>query len=195
MRQLPIFILIFLFFGCSVAKKNQKALNRVEADINLLNHAGNKWAKLNPCYPDTVRIGKTITVIDSSYAKENIDALNNTIAYLFSVISSNQNVNVDSLIEVTRKDVEKNCKPKTIYVYRTDTLPADRREIEFLEQKVADTKLENAVLKGEVAQQELQIDELKAEKRKTMWWTIGGGLLALIIIGFLAYILLKGRGK
>lgn len=56
------FLLGFLLSGCSEAKKNAKALNRVETDVTLLNHAWGKGSELWPCSNDTVHSTKSDTV-------------------------------------------------------------------------------------------------------------------------------------
>lgn len=50
-----IFILLSIsFFGCSVARRDQRALNRVEANVNLLNTVFSLGLALHPCANDTV---------------------------------------------------------------------------------------------------------------------------------------------
>lgn len=192
LQLISAILLSFFLFSCNsskrIEKKDQKAVWRVKANINLLNDVGNEWQKLNPCYPDTIRIGKVITVIDSSYAKENIEALNNTIA---AILNNYPNQNIDSLKQAIKKEVEKNCKPKTVYEYRTDTLPRDKRfenalkdRIEFLNNQVSNLQGQNAQLKTENGVQ-------KKELNKTRWWAIGGSIFLLLLIAGLVYLLFK----
>lgn len=186
-------LLAFFLFSCNSAKKiekkDQQAVWRVKANINLLNDVGNEWQKLNPCYPDTIRIGKVITVIDSSYAKENIDRLNDAIASILENYPVTQNI--DSLKTAIRKQVEKECKPRTIDNSRVDTLPRDKRfenslkdRVEFLNNQVSNLQGQNAQLKTENGAQ-------KKELNKTRWWGIGASVFLLLLIAGLVYLLFK----
>jgi len=183
-----VFFSVMLVFGCSVTKQNQKAVNRVKADINLLNDVGGAWALLNPCIPDQPKPGKTITIIDSSFAKENIDFLNGIIDSLLDKNCPTENI--DSLRNAIRKEVAKNCQPVVINHYRVDTVP-DKRAI-----KQAETALQTANLiiskqEGEKSQLQAQNSDLKKENKNKTWWLIGISVFAVLAIGGLTFLLFK----
>jgi len=188
MKNLFAILLACFLFSCSTNRENQRAVNRVKADINLLNDVGNSWQQLHPCYPDTIRIGKVITVVDSSYAKESIEALNNTIA---SLLSNYPNQNIDSLKEAIRKEVEKNCRPRTVYEYRTDTLPRDKRFENSLKDRIE--YLNNSVSNqaGQITQLQTDKSDLKKENKNKTWWLIGVSVFSFLLTGGLTYLLLK----
>lgn len=181
-------IICLLLFSCSVAKKDQRALNRVEADINLLNHAGNKWVQLNPCYPDTVRVGNTVTVIDSSGKTEAVSRLNRRIDELLN----RPNPNIDSIRQVIKKEVEKECKPVTIYKNRTDTI-RDKRNEDLLRNELTTERLTSAKMEGQIMGYLNENSELKSDVKKQRWWTIGISALAVVIIAGLIVLLFKRK--
>lgn len=167
--------------SCSVAKKDQKAVNRVKADINLLNDVGGAWVKLNPCIPDTLRTGKTITIIDSSFSDEKVESLNKVIDSLLDKNCPTENI--DSLRKSIKKELDKGCKPAIVYKNRTDTIP-DKRAEQILSNQVSN-------LTGQITQLKSDNSELKKESKARLFWAIGIGLLGLIIIGLLIYLLFK----
>lgn len=185
-------LIAVLLFSCNPSKrierKNNQALRRVEANIDLLNTAGIQWLKLNPCYPDTIREGKVITIIDSSSAKESIDSLNDFITY---VLNNYNNKNIDSLKLAITKEVEKRCKPVITYKFKTDTLPPDKRAIEILQNQLVTSQLTVSNLTGKLSEKTNQINELNKSKKKTLWWSVGGGIISLLIIVSLTYLLFK----
>ena len=101
------------------------------------------------------------------------------------------NQNIDSLKQAIKKEVEKKCKPKTVYEYRTDTLPRDKRfenslkdRIEFLNNNVSN-------LEGQNAQLETDKSELKKESKNKTWWLIGVSVFSFLLTGGLTYLLFK----
>ena len=101
------------------------------------------------------------------------------------------NQNIDSLKEAIRKEVENKCKPKTVYEYRTDTLPRDKRfenslkdRIEFLNNNVSN-------LQGQNAQLEKDKSELKKENKNKQWWLYGGSVFFILLTGGLTYLLFR----
>lgn len=191
-QLISVILMACFLFSCNTSKrierKDQEALYRVEAKIKLLNHAGNEWQKLNPCYPDTIRIGKVVTVIDSSYAKENIESLNNIIA---AILSSYPNQNIDSLKEAIRKEVEAKCKPKTVYEHRVDTLPRDKRFENSLRDRIEYLNNQTSNLEGQNTQLEKDKSELKKENKTLQWWLIGVSVFSFLLTGGLTYLLFK----
>lgn len=188
MKSLLLLLLTFFLYSCNTTKKGQRALKMVEADIDLLTHAGEKYIKLNPCQPDTIKIGLVITRIDSSYGQRNIEALNNTIDSILNSYTKDKGINIDSLRYAIKKEVEKNCKPKTIYERRVDTI-RDKRQEEILRNKIQAKENEVNKLQGENSQQKTQISEEKKANTKKSFIIAG---LGLVILGLIYFII---RGK
>ena len=78
-----LFILIFIV-GCSIAKKDNKAVERVEAKVSLLNKVGAAWEKIHPMIPQISQVyihdTTTITlppkvIVDHGRVKAIVDSL------------------------------------------------------------------------------------------------------------------------
>ena len=148
-------IICLLLFGCSVAKKDQRALNRVKADINLLNDAGQQWAQLNPCKIDTLVQFKPGT----------------------PVIRYNTLYQVDT---VFRKDTVVITKTRTVEKEINNT---DTQRIYVTDNRL-ERQLTTALAKaeGSIIEKDKQLKELKSESTKKTWWLIGAGVLIVGLI-------------
>src|SRR5574337_1944491 len=100
-NQLNILLYIIICsstFSCSVAKKNIRAVNRVKADVNLLNDVGDVWQKLNPCkinipiqyiYGGRVIVYDTLNTVDTIVNTEtNVQTVYKTVSKLVKQIDT-----------------------------------------------------------------------------------------------------------
>ena len=78
-----IFMLLFMV-GCSVIKQDNKAVERVEAKVSLLNKVGAAWEKIHPMIPQVSQVyihdTTTITlppkvIVDHNRMKVVVDSL------------------------------------------------------------------------------------------------------------------------
>ncbi len=83
-----IFLIVMLMPGCSEAKKDQKAINRVNANINLQEPVVNQWLKAHPqdttthiivSEPKIIQVPVIKLVKDTSGTKKSLDSLLATI--------------------------------------------------------------------------------------------------------------------
>ena len=162
---LVIFPACFLF-SCSISKKNQRAVNRVKADINLLNDVGNSWQQLHPCVVDTVHEfinGKEVIRYDT------LDFSHIDTVY-----------NVDTQTKTIYRTIEKVVKKvDTLKVYVID----NRAE------RIAQNDLSNA--QGQITQLQTDKSELKKESKNKTWWLIGVSVFSFLLTGGLTYLLFK----
>lgn len=166
MKLISVFILAALLFSCSISKKNQKAVNRVKADINLLNDVGNSWQQLHPCVVDTIHEfinGKEIIRYDT------LDFSHIDTVY-----------NVDTQTKIIYRTVDK-------YITKVDTLKV--YVIDNRAERLAQNDLSKS--QGQNAQLEKDKSELKKELSKTRWWGIGGSVFLLLVIAGLVYHIIK----
>lgn len=162
---LSIFLAAFLF-SCSIAKKNQRAVNRVKADINLLNDVGDAWQKLHPCQIDTI--------IQFKDGKEIISYDTLEISHTDTVYKDNTKIVTD-------------YKTVVKYVNKTDTI--FRIQTDKRAEQIALDKINN--LEGQNAQLKTENSGLKKESRNRLFWLIGISLFAFFAIGGLTYLLFK----
>lgn len=188
--QLILVILAACFlFSCNTAKhiekKDQKYVGYILSKPVLTDQIYKIGLALHPVMPSNPIYvpGKTVTVIDSSFAKENIDRLNDIIADILNNYPVTQNI--DSIRQAIKKEVERNCKPRIIDNSTTDTL------------KIADPKLLDAINrdlafeKGKSAEKDKRATQLEAANNKTRWWLIGISVFSLLAITGLTYLIFK----
>lgn len=181
MKKIISIIAIFSLLGCA-ATKDRKALGRVLTSQELTNQVGKVWLASHPCVTvaPIVTEGKTVTVIDSTYSKDEIDKLNSIIDSLWLNTPDNP-INVDSL----RKELLKACKPTKTIITRVDTL----REPDL--QLLNISNQEKAALQGELNATQKQASELQKSSTKKTWWIVGISIAAILIIAGLTYLLFK----
>ncbi|HEY8690569.1 MAG TPA: hypothetical protein VIM07_15135 [Chitinophagaceae bacterium] len=144
-------------FSCSISKKNQRAVNRVKADINLLNDVGNSWQLLHPCQIDTIiqfKNGKEIVRYDT------LDNSHTDTVY-----------NTDAQTKTIYKTVVK-------YVNKTDTIfriQTDKRAEQIALDKVT-------FLEGQTVELKLQKKDLVKSCHIKLIWIIAEGLVILLLI-------------
>ena len=163
MKTLVILLSILLLNSCKVTK-DTRAVNRVKADINLLNDVGPQWAKLNPCTVDTIREfinGKEVVRYDTLF-----------------------NERVDTVYKDNTQTVYKTIVK---YINKTDTLKV--YVIDNRAERVAVDQLNNS--QGQVTQLKADNAQLKKESKARLWWLIGVGVIGFLAIVFLVYLLLK----
>lgn len=163
MKLIYLSLAILLFNSCKVTK-DTRALNRVKADINLLNDAGNAWQKLNPCTVDTIREfinGKEVIRYDTLF-NESVDT-----------------VYKDNLQTVYKTIIK--------YVNKTDTLKV--YVIDNRAERIASDQLNKA--QGQITQLKADNAQLKKESKARLWWLIGISVIGSLSIGFLVYILIR----
>lgn len=163
MKLIYLSLVILLFNSCKVTK-DTRAVNRVKADINLLNDAGAQWSKLNPCTVDTIREfinGKEVIRYDTLY-NESVDTVYND-------------------------DIKTVYKTVVKYVNKTDTLKV--YVIDNRAERLAAGQLNKA--QGQITQLQNDNSGLKKESKIRLWWSIGIGAISLLTIGFLVYLLIK----
>lgn len=172
---LAILLAVFLF-SCSVIEKSRdnKALARIYSRTDLSTQAYTVLEKQHPCINTITEYikGKDSIIIDSSYSSTNIIFLNNYIDSLQKEIIKNpsQQINIDSL----KKEIEKKCNPKTVYVYRTDSIRWEDKKA--LNEAIADVNTKQ----GEIIQLNTQVNDLKTTNKKKLFWIFGlGGFICL----------------
>lgn len=148
--------------SCSVAKKDKKAVNRVKADINLLNDAGNSWQQLHPCTIDTVvqfKDGKEIVRYDT----------------LFSQVADTV---LDPVTQI--KTVYKNVIK---YVNKTDTLityVTDNRALRLSQDEIINQQ-------GQIVQLKADNTTTSRKSANKTWFLVA----AVAVILFLSFLLIK----
>lgn len=185
MRNILILVVVASLFlvGCSAArelKKDNNALLRVYGKPELLNKAYSLWLSNNPIVniPPTIIHGKDSVV----YIKDTVivDHVRDSLIQIAC-----PTLNLDSLKKAL-------TKTNTVIHYLHDTIPViDTSCVRLYNIKVA----ENSYLTGQSNVKDKQLDDNKATIKKYRLITILGGILAVLIILFLSYLLIKPKIK
>ena len=162
-RFLVILIIALCVSSCKVIK-DTNALNRVEGNVNLLNHAGNEWQKLHPCTIDSV-----------------ITYINGTPVITYDTVYSQSTV-YDTAHKI---DVQ----VKTVYITKKIHDTATVIKIDTRALQIANNALNTA--NGRIAQ--LTQDGTNKDKtnRTKTAWQIGEGVVILLLFVALIYTTIK----
>lgn len=175
------FLLGFLLSGCSEAKKNAKALNRVETDVTLLNHAWGKGSELWPCSNDTVHSTKsdTLSLVLLDTVFKQIEGTQHTLLF-----RDRQN-NTDPIF-MGNPDTMQITITKTFVVHDTTwAVITDRRR----EKTMADTIIRWAgIIKAHEARSAELMQRITDDKKshtRSMWrlgLVLGGAVILLTLV-------------
>jgi hypothetical protein len=166
MRKIFYFLMILILFFACVAQKDRRSVNRVKANVTLLNQVGVEWLKLHPCANDTII--KSIPIPGKTDTITKVDTLINNIP----------------------------GKPITVYVTkyinRTDTIVKvvmDNQQINILKDTVQANYKAISFLQGMQLVKDAQIRQAKK------WnWIFGGIIGLLFVIGVInLYLKLKPK--
>ena len=161
-----LFLIIVGAASCSVAKKDQKAVNRVKANVELLNQVGKEWVKLNPCANDSTFIFNTDTLVTSD------------TAYLTDQVTVQDTVQVTKVITKTVR-IRDSVK----------VVVQDKQQIELLKKDLSQAINSQIVYLNRALDAEQRIKILKQDI-KSMWLYL---IIAGLIIGILTYLLIKRK--
>jgi hypothetical protein len=186
MKKLTLAIILFIAFlfwifsmtGCSPAKKLEQAKQRVMLDKKAFTDVGNAFVNLHPCANDTAwrfikggtdSIPYPVIAFDSAALKSFTDSLQ--IAGADDYNNGVEKAFVEGF-DAARKQYEN----KKIAVARPDTIiqtVLDVQKERLLEDQINMLDVQAGVTAGQIIEKDKQIAEVKAEKRKWMWWLIG----------------------
>lgn len=156
-----VLIAILVTLASCRGARDSKAVNRVKANVNLLNDVGEEWQKLHPCIIDSVILfkdGKEVVRYDT------LDISHTDTLY-----------NVETKVKTVTlyRDVV-----KTIVKHDTSVIyTVDQRALQL-------ARDEANILKGQNAQLNQTLKETKSTSNKKTWWMIGEGLAILALIFF-----------
>lgn len=144
MKKIIIALFILSIASCRAMRehkeqrKDNAAVERVTAKRSLLETVGPEWEKFHPCIPaePIIKKGETITKIDSSFGKQEINLLSHKIDSLLNVHCQTNPDDIDSLKAAIADEVQKGCKPRLIIQTRVDTFSKpDLRAINIEKEK------------------------------------------------------------
>lgn len=157
-----LFALIAYFLtGCSESKKGQKAVNRVKADINLLNQVGEAYRNIHPCANDTT----TEFIHDST-----------TTTVIKEVVKKDTIVNGDTVYIVT-SDTIYSEKTKTIFKEKIIT---DKELTNRQKDTINSLRVQQGVKDGVIQELRGTTSTLKKEKNNLKWYLAGSFLLLIL---------------
>lgn len=148
-----LFLLLVFIFGCTV-QKDRRAINRVEANINLLNQTGVEWLKLHPCANESTILILRDTVTENKTDTVHIAGVPDTIK-----IKTVQTIYATKTIEKTVIDGQ-------MVKMQADTINAQKRAISFQA--------------GQLSAKDQTIKEQK-KSNLYLWLTICGFICSIVI--------------
>lgn len=154
-------LIAYLLTGCSEAKKSQKAVNRVKADINLLLQVGEAYRQLKPCANDTI----TEFIHDST-----------TTTVIKEVVKKDTIVNGDTVYIIT-SDTIYSEKTKTIFKEKIIT---DKELTNRQKDTINSLRVQHGVKDGVIQELRGTISTLKKEKNNLKWYLAGSFLLLIL---------------
>jgi sensor c-di-GMP phosphodiesterase-like protein len=165
-----VFTIVMLLPGCSTAKKDQKAENRVLANVESVQRVRAKTDQLYPCNNDTV-----ITNIHDT-------TTNILVKNVF---------HTDTLIKDGVKYI---YHTDTAYFEKTKTLTktvsvTDTREVNKLNDSLTQIRLREVQYKGQLLEKENQLKT--ANQRGNKWFIWCMGILGIIAVGGILWAYFK----
>jgi hypothetical protein len=186
-------VILFLFIGCSVAKKDNKAVQRVSAKLELLNIVGAQWEKINPCVPAA---GKEVYIHDTTVI---------TLPPKVIVDQHKVRLIIDSLTAIN-DGITDSIKDKMTDAYNLGVEYAERYYRSLPTKHIVDTikitlpdARKEAMMKDTIAKRDVFIGTLNGKIEqlqkdyKSLIWKMVGMVVALLLLGVIIGLLIKAK--
>ena len=146
--KIQLIALSLLIASCSAQKRIEKAKQIVLTNKPAFDSVGHIWAWLNPCATDTTITSKIDTIQGESFY------------YIDTTTVHDSTVKTKTLVKVQKQ------------IIRQMAYVADYRQIRILEKDIEKLSIENANLRTNIAQKDLQIKAENKRGNNYVFWLI-----------------------